>query len=1061
MTDQLRRREIHTLADIQHNSQLLILGLAAKGGSGLRDFLTQLYPDQAHFLYELLQNAEDAGASTVRFMLHRDRLIFAHNGPVLFSLYDIDSITNVADSTKRDDHTRIGKFGVGFKAVYDFTNSPEIHSGVFRFKIVDLFYPDDQIPELAHDGVDGMGTVFDLPFDRPEKPAEEAFQQVSAGLTELASTTLLFLRNIRQLTFSIDGESDGSIERVEHRGRLFTLKTTHSAETEETRWLRVERDVEVVDEEGQATNVTVAAAFQVTSSVADTPKPRNSKAGAENGAMKFGFAPVESGEVCIFFPTAKERSGLKFHIHAPFESTVGRDSIRDTPVNETLIRGLSGLIADSTVALAQGGNLPSSFLDLLPLHSDPVSAAYWPIRDAVIAAFDTIAITPCRTGGHAPASELQLGTKTVMSLFTDSDMHFLLSQAVRDRTSYEADKTPVFVKLPGENNLRARAFITQLFTKQVDADTVLGLVGNIDSEIEETVEPQRIENLGVWLSGFSDKRLRSFYKLLGESDDFALYDFSNIALLRVVGDSSGFRHVNPPEALLPDQHETGLPMQISPEIWRLGETKNRDAPAIRDFLETIGVRIWNAEAALAAELESIGSELVTSNDRVEHDEIERVSRFVEAAALNPTLSSTFKRFRFLLAVGANGDLIRVSPGEAYFSGEIERTGWESVAAFVSTGGGRSQAPLWNGYAAIPNVADFLHGVGVSGRPRIIWINVGHNRSFQTAWTAGKASGYRENEDWILEHAAVLMKHGNAVLLRSIWLWALGLDKKYLRACYQHNRQAGRNYMKSNLIHVLTENAWIENLDGNFCKPADVDRDTLHSGLHYQDSPLLAEIGLGSTLSLQTSQVIQRESVAHELGFDDAAHAEAARRLTEGMSAEEIIRLVDERKLAAESPENAAYGERRARLTAEDVEALPLRKSHMRERSVRVEEPRLREERRAYLKAIYERAGSMLCQACLKRMPFQGPDGSDYFEAVQCVDHTTEFKANAVALCPVCSAKFRSWRLPRSEVWRDEVRTFPLAEGETSARLTLELAGVESTIHFAGKHLKDIQILLDA
>lgn len=39
---------------------------------GLRYLLTELYPDNAHFIFELLQNAEDAKATVVNFTLNDD-----------------------------------------------------------------------------------------------------------------------------------------------------------------------------------------------------------------------------------------------------------------------------------------------------------------------------------------------------------------------------------------------------------------------------------------------------------------------------------------------------------------------------------------------------------------------------------------------------------------------------------------------------------------------------------------------------------------------------------------------------------------------------------------------------------------------------------------------------------------------------------------------------------------------------------------------------------------------------------------------------------------------------
>lgn len=103
-----------------------------------------MYPDNAHFIYELLQNAEDANASEVRFVLDSDRVTFKHNGSRIFSRADVDAITGIGFSTKRDDHTNIGKFGIGFKAVFAYTATPEIESGEFHFGIRDMVVPDTQ-----------------------------------------------------------------------------------------------------------------------------------------------------------------------------------------------------------------------------------------------------------------------------------------------------------------------------------------------------------------------------------------------------------------------------------------------------------------------------------------------------------------------------------------------------------------------------------------------------------------------------------------------------------------------------------------------------------------------------------------------------------------------------------------------------------------------------------------------------------------------------------------------------------------------------------------------------
>lgn len=64
---------------------------------GIKKSVVDKYSDQAHFIYELLRNADDAKATRARFVLEKDRLIFAHNGSRRFSVSDPSN--EDADST--------------------------------------------------------------------------------------------------------------------------------------------------------------------------------------------------------------------------------------------------------------------------------------------------------------------------------------------------------------------------------------------------------------------------------------------------------------------------------------------------------------------------------------------------------------------------------------------------------------------------------------------------------------------------------------------------------------------------------------------------------------------------------------------------------------------------------------------------------------------------------------------------------------------------------------------------------------------------------------------------
>lgn len=97
---------------------------------GITDLLAHQYSKKTHFIFELLQNAEDALATEVHFRVEGQQLVFSHNGKRLFSDKDVESITSIGKSTKQSDYTQIGKHGIGFKAVFAYTHTPALIPGI-------------------------------------------------------------------------------------------------------------------------------------------------------------------------------------------------------------------------------------------------------------------------------------------------------------------------------------------------------------------------------------------------------------------------------------------------------------------------------------------------------------------------------------------------------------------------------------------------------------------------------------------------------------------------------------------------------------------------------------------------------------------------------------------------------------------------------------------------------------------------------------------------------------------------------------------------------------------
>ena len=136
------------------------------------DLLGHLYSDRTHFIFELIQNAEDAGASELTFTLFADRLEVRHDGRP-FTEADVRGVAGVAQSTKSGDLTSIGRFGIGFKSVYAYTRNPQIISGDERFRIESFVRPFPVDPPPAPAGP-GAGTRFSVPVARGAQPPRVA-----------------------------------------------------------------------------------------------------------------------------------------------------------------------------------------------------------------------------------------------------------------------------------------------------------------------------------------------------------------------------------------------------------------------------------------------------------------------------------------------------------------------------------------------------------------------------------------------------------------------------------------------------------------------------------------------------------------------------------------------------------------------------------------------------------------------------------------------------------------------------------------------------------------------
>jgi sacsin len=206
------------------------------------------YADGAGIIKELIQNADDAGARTFKFLMdygnHPTQSLLGpemvhFNGPSLYAYNDkpfkegdFANICKLGGGGKKNSLDKIGKFGLGFNSVYHYTDLPSIVSGEYvvifdphgkylpgnsngkRFnfvqrRILDQF-PDQFSPYCGIFGCDMKtkfeGTLFRFPLRTeflatvseimPVAYTFESAKEMLKGTYELADSLMLFLKNI-------------------------------------------------------------------------------------------------------------------------------------------------------------------------------------------------------------------------------------------------------------------------------------------------------------------------------------------------------------------------------------------------------------------------------------------------------------------------------------------------------------------------------------------------------------------------------------------------------------------------------------------------------------------------------------------------------------------------------------------------------------------------------------------------------------------------------------------------------------------------------------------------
>jgi len=452
----------------------------------------RVYTDPGHFLIELLQNAEDTGATTWKLVFDADRIIVWHDGKP-FDARDVVGVCSIGQTTKRK--SQIGFFGVGFKSVYEVTARPQIYSDVYAFEIADVSIPKALSGRPSH--LPQTGTVLLLPLKDPSDPVRTP-RKLFEHAASLDPCVLLTLRSMATLDLSLTAAAGGPEARVVTEigaERVRTLREQpgdrarrYALESAEARWPGGAR------ESGRADRTEVMVGLRLSNDTSlPVPVPPD-----DHASTVYSFLPTE------------ERSGLRFFVQSHFDVPVDRERVNnESPWNAWIVEQVPARLAHlATALLAEAGSdvdrlaVARGVLDCLPLAAEVKSPSFVPLPPLLGRAFQEVSCVPGMDGGlHTPRAAVVVSNR-LSALFEDGR---LPGEVVGRRGETLALADPLLDE-------RALEVLTLLGARRLDVEQLVrALERALGDHPDGEVAPPT-----SWLSGFDDDHYRILYELLLE-----------------------------------------------------------------------------------------------------------------------------------------------------------------------------------------------------------------------------------------------------------------------------------------------------------------------------------------------------------------------------------------------------------------------------------------------------------------------------------------------------------------------------------------------------------------
>ncbi|MCY4368115.1 MAG: hypothetical protein OXF41_01570 [bacterium] len=1053
-----------------------------ENGVNLDALVDFLYPDTAHLIFELLQNAEDAGATSALFELSDTKLSFTHNGRP-FSYEDVDNITNYFKSAKYEQEDKIGRFGIGFKSVFGCTETPRIYSDTVAFEIVDRVVPRPIPRPTSSTRISRRQTVIELPFNTTMKTIDKVREEIRLGLEGMSVMSVLHLESITSIEWRTDAADSGSLIRTDLGDGVVQIRARRPTGEERHCFLRFREPYA----EGSLMHLDVVFELEEKEGAQGALQVEN-----EALADRFRIVPAEPASVAVFFPAAKETSNLRFHLHAPFIPELSRASIKEYADNHALFARLAELLAKSLSTIRDLGFLGREFLGVLPNSKDSLSETYKLFHEAVVPAMNKEPLVPMQGGGYGQATRLLQGRADLKSFLSIDDIHFLMSGSDASRWGSRTNRTT-----EPPSNYQGWAVSATQRNSNVDRflrDLKIDVFKN-----KYVVPPGSKEHREIkeWLATHDAPWHRAYYESVERSwdDNDGAYDrLRKLPIVRTVsGDyrrASACRFANDG-----DDAPEGVAI-ADPDTYSGSKGAKRG-------LERLGVsEIDDASKAIGI-LDKYYSE---SGYRPTWDEHRKhVETFIGLVQERRVTANTFGKYRLLL--DRSEDWRR--PGQLYAGKEYPDASaapyyrhLERRASYLLRAARALRYELHRHYRDIPGFSELATRIGICYRIPINKTDCRKNPAWHHLSGAGeRVTDYEINRDWHIRHLDVMLQQLNQAkrwaveredLARTIHAaleetsehtWPpplyVGTVKDVsgsLVAIYRRNRSAGFRTAPSQLVFTLRKYAWVpqEHEPGGviFVKPREARRDRLPQGfafdsgwawlkaIEFGEGHCEADRKIAQEKLDQEAKASEREAKARDLGFKSLEAAEEALWFAELPKGER--NKIREQNTAKRRPqpefERPRNPDRRRKMAKEQAEEAPSRQTEPRKRNIVEGEASLKEEARTKLRENYEEhAHVSLCQVigCQDRS-FKYKSGDWYFEVVRFLGLDRMVAADYLALCPRHAAMFQHANDSKNVLKEEFQARCASGKGLDALAIPVALAGENVEVLLAPKHVIDLE-----